>query len=395
MSQTHYNNKEESSRPISPFTGGWMEKKLNPDSIKYLWDVIESKGEVLNGFPNSYRLEDKDGHFYQSVLDPLMLEFINNFGNPGDKIAVNSPHPYCLHNWWVDYQRQGEYKPIYDNFGCFTFVIFMKIPYLSEEGTKDGSFEFRYSDLYGQSQAFTYDMGKPLEGTLLLFPSNLKHQVYPFYNNDEDRISISGNIVLNTSRGIPVEMNADQQKVGSKIVSLPHNTTKKIGEYKYPPSDDINNELFDIIQELGSGKEGVTPVEANCTMTDWDLYTSQEHVKTMVDWVKDIIDNEFNPPEHDVKTVETWAVTYKEGEDIKWHKHGVSCYSFVYYVNVPEGSSPFLFKLPDFYRDLEGIIDPKPGKVVIFESRLEHSVPPNKCEGRCAISGNIFLKKHE
>ena len=138
---------------------------------------------------------------------------------------------------------------------------------------------------------------------------------------------------------------------------------------------------------MGSGKTGVNPEEAHCTMTDWDLYSSQEHVKTMVDWVQRIIDDQFDPPEHDFKTVETWAVTYKEGEDIEWHNHGISCYSFVYYVNVPEGSSPLLFQNP------EGIIDPKPGKVVIFESRMKHKVPPNKCNGRCAISGNIFLKK--
>ena len=38
------------------------------------------------------------------------------------------------------------------------------------------------------------------EGTMLFFPSQLDHQVYPFYDCDEERISVSGNIISDTSR---------------------------------------------------------------------------------------------------------------------------------------------------------------------------------------------------
>ena len=33
-----------------------------------------------------------------------------------------------------------------------------------------------------------------MEGCMLLFPSLLQHQVYPFYENDGYRISVSGNL---------------------------------------------------------------------------------------------------------------------------------------------------------------------------------------------------------
>ena len=39
-----------------------------------------------------------------------------------------------------------------------------------------------------------------MEGTILFFPSQLQHTVYPFYNCEEDRISISGNIGFNTNQ---------------------------------------------------------------------------------------------------------------------------------------------------------------------------------------------------
>jgi hypothetical protein len=37
-------------------------------------------------------------------------------------------------------------------------------------------------------------MGSDKEGVILLFPSSLKHQVYPFYESDGVRVSVSGNI---------------------------------------------------------------------------------------------------------------------------------------------------------------------------------------------------------
>ena len=45
-----------------------------------------------------------------------------------------------------------------------------------------------------------YDLNESHEGTMLFFPAKLRHQVYPFYNCDEERISVSGNILVNTSK---------------------------------------------------------------------------------------------------------------------------------------------------------------------------------------------------
>jgi hypothetical protein len=35
------------------------------------------------------------------------------------------------------------------------------------------------------------------EGTMLFFPAQLNHCVYPFYLSNKERISISGNVSLN------------------------------------------------------------------------------------------------------------------------------------------------------------------------------------------------------
>ena len=87
----------------------------------------------------------------------------------------------------------------------------MKIPTEFEDQKKNpianqinddsiSNFQFSYVNILGQPKAFTYEMSSVWEGHIIFFPGVLRHQVYPFYNCDEDRISISGNIKLNTAK---------------------------------------------------------------------------------------------------------------------------------------------------------------------------------------------------
>ena len=60
---------------------------------------------------------------------------------------------------------------------------------------KPGCFEFRYVDMLGYPASKIYFLNKEEhEGKMVLFPAMLNHQVYPFYNIDEERVSMSGNI---------------------------------------------------------------------------------------------------------------------------------------------------------------------------------------------------------
>ena len=56
-------------------------------------------------------------------------------------------------------------------------------------------------------------------------------------------------------------------------------------------------------------------------------------------------------------------------------------------VNAPKGSSPLVFVTSGRK------IKPEAGKVVIFESRLNHAVPKTKSTDRCIISGNFVWDK--
>ena len=201
-------------KPIHPPNLGWLEKKLSDEEMKRLWKYIDNRGEsvkdTLAGHVHeSNSLIDEDGWFFKNTLLQLIYMYAGEFDNVGDKLPTPNKHPYFLSRMWVNYQKQCEYNPLHDHTGVYSFVIWMKIPtkqeeqdkisFSSEANTKKNStFQILYNNILGQPTTITYYMNPECEGTMFFFPSQLQHQVYPFYNCDEDRISISGNILLNT-----------------------------------------------------------------------------------------------------------------------------------------------------------------------------------------------------
>ena len=81
------------------------------------------------------------------------------------------------------------------------------------------------------------------------------------------------------------------------------------------------------------------------------------------------------------KINQCWGLHYNKGEYVTLHNHFPFAMSFNYCVSAPEGSSPFI---------LEGKeIQPVTGRILFFNSHMNHNTLPNKCDGRCMIVGNI------
>ena len=99
-----------------------------------------------------------------------------------------------LANSWIVSQYKGEYNPWHKHSGNSSAVMYLKIP----EGMND-FMEKEYEDhypssgliqfMYGESQDFRSDTLTclPEVGKMYLFPSWLKHSVYPFYCEGERR----------------------------------------------------------------------------------------------------------------------------------------------------------------------------------------------------------------
>jgi|TARA_R100000008_G_C3559631_1_gene155331 hypothetical protein len=200
-------------RKVLPPNGGWLEAKLTNKHMDFLWKCIDKRHkevhkDLAGNLHGSYSLQDKHNNliFYEQVIQPLMVNWVDIYGDIvfrntrmlGKMIPV-------LNDWWVNYQREGDFNPMHDHGGLFSFVIWMKIPTHWKEQKKlprcaasnsncVSNFQFLYTDYLGKILTSTYYMTPELEGTMLFFPAELKHQVYPFYDCKEERISIAGNV---------------------------------------------------------------------------------------------------------------------------------------------------------------------------------------------------------
>ena len=112
-----------------------------------------------------------------------------------------------LNSAWANFQQKGEFNPLHNHTGLYSFVLWYKIPYYSniEEmagpGRKSknklsGKFQFHYTDILGNITGAALPIDKQWEGQILLFPSLLNHSVYPFYSSNDYRISVAGNLFL-------------------------------------------------------------------------------------------------------------------------------------------------------------------------------------------------------
>jgi hypothetical protein len=143
----------------------------------------------------------------QGCLDYLNYMIKKNRNNPwtkmsnGKKPTLNNIH---LDHSWVVSQYAGEFNPFHHHNGDFSGGIYLKVPEgMNDEWAEDlqdhypakGLIEFAY----GEPQSFRCDnlKFKPEVGKFLVFPSWLKHLVYPFSVEGERRMMSFNATVVN------------------------------------------------------------------------------------------------------------------------------------------------------------------------------------------------------
>mgnify|MGYP000675001858 CR=1 FL=1 len=149
-------------------------------------------------------ISDRDEkEFLFRIMREKCLEYLNyiiskNRAYLWYKMAGRDTKPtvdniHLVHSWIVS-QYAGEYNPYHHHGGDISAVVYLKITDGMEEELKkeyedhypsNGLIEF----MYGENQDMRSDniKFKPEVGTILLFPSYLKHFVYPFYCDGERR----------------------------------------------------------------------------------------------------------------------------------------------------------------------------------------------------------------
>ena len=165
-------------------------EKYEPDDAKQQWMLI-----------------DDDNRFQKEVLNPIIQEYVSDYGFP-EKLKTTHIHDLTFQKFWANYTGKGEYQALHNHDAIWSFVIWLKLPAVAnvEQSVKDamhpdaGDFILTYSDIIGRTRKVNWKLEKQYnEGHMLLFPSDLYHAVYPHFQTDEKRLSLAGDIVINSN----------------------------------------------------------------------------------------------------------------------------------------------------------------------------------------------------
>ena len=203
-----------------PHVFGWIESRLNSVAIDFLWDAINAakdrnsediRSSLAGQLSRSIMIEDKDKWFTENVLYPLEGQYMQRWGRKHAQFNTfhDGPSKLELQRLWVNFQKQGEYNPLHDHRGLYSFVVWLNNPADHAEqcskpnsrGTarpRNNEFSFTFTNTLGKLESYSIEMTREEEGKILFFPSGLNHSVTPFYDCDEERVSVSGNLWLKT-----------------------------------------------------------------------------------------------------------------------------------------------------------------------------------------------------
>ena len=158
------------------------------------------KDKLVGHLTNSLTLPDTEGKLNDCVVNLAKHLYNGLYMSQFEQGLLTAKH------LWVNFQKKYDFNPVHNHTGAVSFVIWMKIPYEYKneantartkgiaDGCVSGCFQFLFTSMLGQIVKHNYYLNPLYEGTILIFPCQLNHTVYPFFTSDEDRISISGNI---------------------------------------------------------------------------------------------------------------------------------------------------------------------------------------------------------
>ena len=162
---------------------------------------------TATGVPHHFYIE-KNITELNNYISQLIPKYNNDFNYLASFKQLSKNHYLKMGKPWINFQKKHEFLPNHTHDGVLSYSLWIKIPYNAEKEkyfkrTSTGkkklySFEFSYTNVLGQICQEAYEVTKKTEGYILMFPSTLVHCVYPFYTGNGDRISISGNIILNS-----------------------------------------------------------------------------------------------------------------------------------------------------------------------------------------------------
>ena len=183
---------------------GVLDITLDKEHLDHLHHLVE-KYETDNA-KQQWMLIDDDNRFQKEVLGKVIQQYIEDFGIP-EKLKTTHIHDLTFQKFWANYTGVGEYQALHNHDAIFSFVVWLKIPSCANEEQEAknamhpdaGDFVLTYNDICGRMRKVNWKLEQQYnEGHMIIFPSDLYHAVYPHFLTEEKRLSVAGDIAINS-----------------------------------------------------------------------------------------------------------------------------------------------------------------------------------------------------
>jgi len=174
-------------------------------AIQHSWHAKPFNMELVGNLQREYQISAST-QCLTELLTPLVNELESTQGYAREVYINRNPSEFVLDDAWVNYQSAGEFNPVHDHRGIYSWVIWLELPYtLAQEDAHvpwlnphknfAGQFVMHYTDIVGNIKNYPLPTDQRMRNHCAVFPSRLRHSVYPFYTSEEYRISVSGNFL--------------------------------------------------------------------------------------------------------------------------------------------------------------------------------------------------------
>ena len=187
------------------YNPGVLVGQISPFLNSKIKKIVTSTDAKVKPYNN--KLVSSIKETYQTPHIPELWKFVDDMFYVWKREFCVDSGKHQIFDVWTNYMKKGEFNPLHDHNGALaSFVLWVQIPFKAEDEKKypgyvpavnecsSGTFQFLYPTMIGNLRSHIIHNDISDEGTILMFPANMKHCVYPFYTSDEERISIAGNI---------------------------------------------------------------------------------------------------------------------------------------------------------------------------------------------------------